>query len=54
MRPKLTSPQDEFENEYLSSKFPLAIDPSHVARRNGAGLRFLDGGLTVSKRLPAK
>jgi len=31
MRPELTSPQDEFENGYLSSKFPLAIDPSHVA-----------------------
>lgn len=28
--------QDEFENEYLGPKLPLAIDPSHVARRFAA------------------
>lgn len=28
--------EDEFENEYVGPKFPLAIDPSHVARRFAA------------------
>jgi len=28
--------QDEFQNELLGPKFPLAIDPSHVARRFAA------------------
>jgi hypothetical protein len=29
-------PENEFENEYIGPKFPLAIDPSHVARRFAA------------------
>ena len=28
--------EDEFENEYIGPKFPLAIDPSHVGRRFAA------------------
>jgi hypothetical protein len=28
--------EDEFENEYIGPKFPMAIDPSHVARRFAA------------------
>jgi hypothetical protein len=28
--------EDEFENEYIGPRFPLAIDPSHVARRFAA------------------
>ena len=28
--------KDEFQNEFLGPKFPLAIDPSHVARRFAA------------------
>ena len=28
--------EDEFENELLGPKFPLSIDPSHVARRLAA------------------
>jgi hypothetical protein len=28
--------EDEFQNEYIGPKFPLAIDPSHVARRFAA------------------
>jgi hypothetical protein len=33
---RLTSPGNEFYNEPLGPKFPLAIDPSHVARRFAA------------------
>ena len=30
---KIYLSEDEFENEYIGPQFPLAIDPSHVARR---------------------
>jgi FRG domain len=51
--------EDEFENEYIGPKFPLAIDPSHVARRFAAQRsrftifgRSVDGLMKMCNRVP--
>lgn len=51
--------EDEFENEFIGPKFPLAIDPSHVARRVAAQRsrftifgRRLDGLAKICAKVP--
>jgi|HubBroStandDraft_1064217.scaffolds.fasta_scaffold67987_1 hypothetical protein len=52
-------PEDEFDNEIIGAKFPLAIDPSHVVRRFAAQRsrftifgRAVDGLAKICAKVP--